>query len=251
MRNLAKKIEADIPLDTNIDQVELRIINSTAVKEDIRTQHNKQNIRTYTYLLVKRIIDIISAIVGIILLVPIMLMVKIAYLKDGDNAPILFKQTRIGKGGKKIDVYKIRSMVVDADNLLMNIIDTNPDLKKEYSENKKLRNDPRITKIGNFIRRTSIDEFPQFINVLKGDMSLVGPRPYLHREKEDMGNYYEDIINCKPGITGLWQIRGRSNVCFKNRCKLDSFYNKHKSFLLDFKIFLKTFYVVLKKDGAM
>ena len=113
-----------------------------------------------------------------------------------------------------------------------------------------MKDDPRVTKIGKFIRKTSLDEFPQFINVLKGDMSLVGPRPYLEREKEDMTYFYKYIVSCKPGVTGLWQVSGRSNVTFEDRLKLESFYSKNRGFRMDIKIFFKTFKVVLFGRGA-
>ena len=142
-------------------------------------------------------------------------------------------------------------MVVDADRILKEMLEKDPKLRAEYQETKKLKDDPRITKVGRFIRKTSLDEFPQFINILKGDMTLVGPRPYLPREKEDMKRYYNDIIECKPGLTGLWQVSGRSDVNFANRCRLDSFYNKHKCLFFDGQIFLKTFKAVFKKEGAV
>ncbi len=203
------------------------------------------------YMFAKRSFDIICGIIGCICLIPIMIVVKIAYLLHKDKAPILFKQERIGKDGKKIYIYKIRSMVPNAEQVLEDLMEKNPEIKAEYLKNKKLKNDPRITKIGKFIRKTSLDEFGQFINVLKGEMSMVGPRPYLPREKEDMKKYYEDIITCKPGITGLWQANGRSKINFENRCRLDSFYNKHKCLIFDWKIFMKTFTAVFKKEGAV
>ena len=116
--------------------------------------------------------------------------------------------------------------------------------------NRKLKDDPRITKVGKIIRHASIDEFPQFINVLLGDMSVVGPRPYLHREKEDMGHYYKRIITCKPGVTGYWQVNGRSNTDFQTRLKMDAYYCETKGIKLDLRLFLKTFATVLKRDGA-
>lgn len=141
-------------------------------------------------------------------------------------------------------------MIVGADKELERILKTDENARKEYKKNKKLKNDPRITKIGNFLRKTSLDEFPQFINVLKGEMSLVGPRPYLPREQEDMGYYYYYITKCKPGITGLWQARGRSNVDFENRCKLDRFYDEHKGLWFDFKILIWTVVSVFQSKGA-
>ena len=148
-------------------------------------------------------------------------------------------------------MYKYRSMIVGADKILERYLEENENAKKEYKEYKKLKNDPRVTKIGNFIRKTSLDEFPQFINVLKGDMSLVGPRPYLPREKEDMGEYYTYIIESKPGITGFWQVAGRSDVNFDERLKMDYDYNQNKSLKMDMKLLIKTVTNVAKKEGAI
>lgn len=200
--------------------------------------------RKYFYLTMKRIVDIFVGLIGTIIVFPMALIIKIAYMLTGDFKPILFVQKRIGKNGNSINIYKFRSMVWDADEKLKEILKDNAKLRVEYYVNKKLENDPRITKIGKFIRKCSIDEFPQFINVLIGNMSLVGPRPYLFREKEDMGNYYNDVIKCKPGITGLWQVSGRSNVSFKYRLQLDRIYAVRRSLLFDFRIAIKTFRAV-------
>mgnify|MGYP000266173084 FL=1 len=126
----------------------------------------------------------------------------------------------------------------------------NEEARKEYKKYKKLQNDPRVTKIGKIIRKTSIDELPQLINVFVGNMSLVGPRPYLPREKEDMKNLYNDIVKSKPGITGIWQVSGRNDISFDKRLEMDYTYNSDKSTMYDIKILLKTFKKVLEKDGA-
>lgn len=202
------------------------------------------------YGFMKRSFDIACGLVGCICLVPIIAIVKLTYLMHGDKAPVLFKQERIGKDGKKIYIYKVRSMVHNAEQVLEELMEKHPEIRQEYLTNKKLENDPRITRVGKFIRKTSLDEFGQFINVLKGDMTMIGPRPYLPREKDDMNKYYHDIITCKPGITGLWQANGRSNINFQNRCRLDSFYSKHKCLIFDLKIFKKTFSAVLSGEGA-
>ncbi|MDE5629975.1 MAG: sugar transferase, partial [Bacilli bacterium] len=139
-----------------------------------------------------------------------------------------------------------RSMVDNADEVLFEMLKKDKNVSEEYKINKKLKNDPRITKVGRFIRKVSIDELPQLVNVLKGDMSLIGNRPYLPREKEDMGRYYNDIILSKPGITGLWQTSGRSNTTFTKRCKIEAEYSKNMSLMTDIKIFFKTFIVVFK-----
>ncbi len=201
------------------------------------------------YRIPKRIIDIMAGIVGVILLIPITIIVKICYICQHDNNPIFFKQERIGKNGKPIYIYKFRSMVPNADQVLFDMLEKDEEMRREYKRYKKLKNDPRITKVGKFIRNTSIDEIPQFLNLLKGDMSLVGPRPYLFREKEDMGEYYDTIIKCKPGITGYWQVNGRSNTDFGKRLVLDEYYYYHRNLNLDARIVGKTFaQVVMKKD---
>ena len=162
----------------------------------------------------------------------------------------MFTQKRIGKDCKLFEIYKFRTMVPDADKKLFELLEKDEEAAKEYKLNKKLKNDPRITKLGAFLRKTSIDELPQLINVLKGDMSLVGPRPYLPREMEDMGQYYDTIVECKPGITGLWQVSGRSNTTFEQRLEFDMEYNENKGFLYDMELLTKTVGVVINKDGA-
>ena len=201
-------------------------------------------------LFIKRIIDIIGAIVGIAILIPLTVAVWIGNRICKDKGPIFYSQERIGKNGKIFKMYKFRSMVVGADEVLQELLEKDEEANKEYSEFKKLENDPRITKFGNFLRKTSLDEFPQFINVLKGEMSIVGPRAYLIREKEDMGDTYDTIIRCKPGITGLWQVNGRSSVNFKTRLDMDVEYYKKYSTTLDLEILFKTISAVLNKDGA-
>ena len=202
------------------------------------------------YKILKRIVDIIGALFGIIMLVPMTIGIYIANLIVGDNGPIFYSQNRIGKDGKIFKMYKFRSMVMGADEKLEKYLEENEEARKEYKINKKLKNDPRITKIGMFIRKTSIDEFPQFVNVLKGDMSLVGPRPYLPREIDDMGRTYPYITAVKPGVTGLWQVRGRNDVTFKDRLDLDMEYFEKKSLLFEIKILFWTVSSVVCKKGA-
>ena len=176
----------------------------------------------------------------------------IANLITKDNkGPLFYEQLRIGKNGKQFRIYKYRSMVMNADEKLWEYLNNNPEAKEEYTKYKKLKNDPRITKIGKFIRKTSIDEFPQFINVLKGDMSLVGPRPYLHREIQDMGEGYNEIIKVKPGLTGPWQTAGRSSIAFEDRVALDVEYVHTYGLINDTKFLFKTFAKLFKNGDAM
>lgn len=207
-------------------------------------------IKTVIYLCLKRIIDIIAGIVGLLILIPICLIIKIVSMCNGDFHKILFVQKRIGKNGKEFDFYKFRSMVPNADEVLFKLMEENEEIRKEYQENKKLKDDPRITKVGKFIRRYSIDELPQLINVLKGDMTLVGNRPYLPREKADMGKYFNDIVKTKPGITGYWQVSGRSDLSFNRRLKLEQFYSNNAGLRMDIEIFFKTFGAVFGHKGA-
>ena len=236
-------------MNANISEENIIADKTVIIEENIKEKIKGKNI---IYRFVKRLIDIIGGLVGIVLLIPVTVCVYLArkILKE-DDGPLFYEQLRIGKNGKVFRMYKYRSMVVGADEKLFKYLQENEEARKEYKEYKKLKNDPRITRVGNFIRRTSIDEFPQFINVLKGDMSLVGPRPYLPREKEDMGEYYTYIIQSRPGITGYWQITGRSGVTFKDRLKMDYDYNQNKNLKTDFKLLVKTVLNVVKKEGAM
>ena len=202
------------------------------------------------YRILKRTTDIIGSLFGIMMLVPMTIGMYIANLIVGDNGPIFYSQNRIGKNGKIFKMYKFRSMVMEADEKLEEYLKENEEARREYKINKKLKDDPRITKIGKFIRKTSIDEFPQFINVLKGDMSLVGPRPYLPREIEDMGDTYPYITAVKPGVTGLWQVKGRNEVTFKDRLNLDMEYFEKKSLVFEIKILFWTVKSVVYKKGA-
>ncbi len=203
------------------------------------------------YQILKRIIDIISALFGLIILCPLIAIVYIANKIAKDDGPIFFMQKRIGEDGKLFRLYKFRTMVVNADKILMKKLKDDKEFREKYLSYRKVENDERITKIGKFLRKTSLDEFPQFINVIKGDMSLVGPRPYLFREKKDMNEYYDYIIKCKPGITGLWQVSGRNKNTFQERLKLDLEYYNNRNLLYDIKIILKTVLSVFKKEGAM
>lgn len=201
------------------------------------------------YYCVKRLFDIIFGLLGILILIPIAIFIKIASILSKDFNPIFYSHVRIGKNGKEFKLYKFRSMIPDADKVLEELL-KDKKIAAEYSKNKKLKNDPRITKIGKLIRKSSLDEIPQFINILKGDMSLVGNRPYLPREKEDMGKYYADIIKTKPGLTGYWQVSGRNDVSFKKRLKLEQYYSNNYSLKMDMIIIFKTIKVVLGMKGA-
>lgn len=210
----------------------------------------KTTLRELGYRFIKRLFDIICGLIGLILLIPITIILKIINMISGDFAPVIFSQNRIGKNGREFKFYKFRSMVPNADEILFKTLEMDKIAAEEYKKNKKFKNDPRITKVGKLIRKLSIDELPQLINVLKGDMSIIGNRPYLPREKDDMEEFYNDIIKTKPGITGYWQVNGRSKTTFKERLELEQYYSKNYSLILDIQIFFKTFKVVLFGKGA-
>lgn len=233
----------------NMDDDELkkyRIENKTH-NEKI-AQRTIRNIISKT---LKRIIDIISGLIGTLLLIPITLIIWIFSKVNKENGPLFYSQERIGKDGKIFKMYKFRTMVENADELLDSYLRDNPEEATEYAINKKLSNDPRITKTGKILRKLSLDEWPQFIAILFNKMSLVGPRPYLPKEKEDMKEYYKYIIKVKPGLTGPWQIAGRNNLTFEERLKLDEEYVSRCGNKRDIIILVKTFKKVFSKEGAI
>ena len=223
------------------------MFETTLEKDDTAS---RVSIKQISYLVIKRIFDILISLIGLILLIPIAIIIKVAYMCTGDFTSIFFVQERIGKNGKLFKFFKFRSMVPNADEILFRTMELDEIVAQEYNKNKKLKDDPRVTKIGKLIRKLSIDEFPQFINVFLGEMSLIGNRPYLPREKQDMGEFYEDIIKTKPGLTGYWQVSGRSNTTFEKRLELEKEYSDNASLKLDIVIFFKTFAVVLFGKGA-
>lgn len=206
--------------------------------------------RMIIYLIIKRIFDILVGIIGTAVVIPLTIVIWILRkIYKEDDGPLFYEQLRIGKDGKRFRLYKFRSMCMNADEKLQSYLDENPEAKKEYKKYKKLKNDPRITKTGQFLRATSLDEFPQFFNVLIGNMSFVGPRPYLPREKEEM-THYEEIVKCKPGVTGWWQVNGRSNTDFETRNEQDKEYEEKRSIIFDIKIMFMTVAQTIKRKGA-
>ena len=166
------------------------------------------------------------------------------------DGPVFFSQTRIGRGGKPFKVYKFRTMVNNAPDVLQKLLDENPELRAEWERDFKLKNDPRITPIGRFLRKTSLDELPQLWNILKGDMSLVGPRPVAPAEIERYGRFAKHYYAQRPGLTGLWQVSGRNDTSYERRAVLDAYYSKNRSLMLNLSIIAKTVRVVLKGSGA-
>lgn len=201
------------------------------------------------FFFIKRCIDIILSLLGLIILSPVFLLIAILIKKE-DHGNIFYKHKRIGHMNKDIYIYKFRSMTnkyKTFDEFYQTLSD---EQKQEWDENFKLENDPRITKIGRFIRKTSLDELPQIINILKGDMSIIGPRPVVNDEIEKYGNQKAKFLSVKPGLTGYWAANGRSATTYEDRIKLELYYIDHCSLLLDIKIFFKTILSVLKKEGA-
>lgn len=234
-----------------VEQSNLSTVDNEIIQEKINNKLTKIKIRHAISGFIKRGIDLVAGITGCLLLVPITLFVVISNVLNKDKGPIVFTQERIGKNGKVFKMYKFRTMVVGAEEILQKHIQEETEIGKEYIEHKKIKNDPRITKVGKFLRATSLDEFPQFINVIKGQMSLVGPRPYLPMEKEDMAEYYDYIVQMKPGVTGPWQVEGRNNLEFKDRLELDKEYCDRRGNRRDVRILFKTVLKVVRKEGAI
>lgn len=200
------------------------------------------------YQAVKRAIDIVISLIGTIILIPVAVLIKSVYLISGDRAPIIYKQSRIGKNGSEIKIFKFRTMVPDADKMLSELLNDEK-YRNEWNANQKLVNDPRITKIGRVLRKTSIDELPQLLNVLLGDMSLVGPRPLVRGELE-IHNGLKLYQQVKPGITGWWACNGRSNIDYYERLELEYHYVRNISAYLDLLCIFRTIVLVLKREGA-
>jgi len=201
------------------------------------------------YRYIKRLLDIILSLIGLIMLIPICIVVKISFLCKGDKKSIFFKHIRIGKDGKPFMMYKFRSMVHNAEELLEELL-KDERYKKEWAESQKIEKDPRVTTIGAFLRKSSMDELPQLLNVLKGDMSIVGPRPLVDGELEEHGGskiYWKE----KPGITGWWGCHGRSDVDYSQRLELEYYYIQNISFKLDVICILRTVTAVVKHKGAL
>lgn len=202
------------------------------------------------HLPVKRLFDILFSFSVMILTLPLMFVVALA-IRISSKGSIVYAHERIGRGGKPFHCYKFRTMHKDADKVLHECLDKCPEMKKEWEENHKLKNDPRITPVGKFLRKLSLDEFPQFWNVIIGDMSIVGPRPMVRAEIENkLGTKAPKILSVRPGLTGIWQTSGRSNTSYVRRVQLDELYVEHRSLWLDVKLICKTVPSMLMSRGA-
>lgn len=198
----------------------------------------------FNYLSIKYIFDKLFALIFLIISFPLFLIISIL-ISSTSPGPIFYKHKRLGKLGRSIYCYKFRTMYPNSQISLDQILKTDKRLKNEFYKNFKLKKDPRVTKVGIFLRKTSLDELPQLVNVLKGEMSLIGPRPITSLEKDKYGIHIKKLLSVKPGISGLWQVCGRSRVSYQERVKMDIDYISKVSFLLDFKIIIKTIIIVL------
>lgn len=208
-----------------------------------KTLHLQQ---TSNYLLYKRLVDIVGASLGLIMLFPLFLLVGLIIKLEDPKGAVFFHQKRIGKNGKEFSMYKFRSMITNAEEMLDSLMHRNETTGAMF----KMKDDPRITRIGKFIRKTSIDELPQLWNVLKGEMSLVGPRPPLPREVKDYTEYDMQRLYVTPGCTGLWQVSGRSNLGFEEMVELDLEYIKKRTILYDFTLIMRTLKVFIDSKNA-
>lgn len=226
------------------------VMNEASIGIENKDKEITLNIRKthYIYPMIKRIFDVLVSIISLIILSPIFLLIVLAIrIESKGNA--FYKHKRIEKNGQVIYLYKFRSMYSNSKEKLEEML-KDPKVRKEWEENFKLENDPRITKIGRVLRNTSLDELPQLLNILNGDMSLVGPRPVIDSEIEKYGNEKDKFLSVTPGLTGWWACNGRSCTSYEDRKKLELYYIDHRGILLDLKIIGKTFVSVIKRNGA-
>ncbi len=227
-----------------MDLINKTMDNQQIVAVKIDECVEKSKIKAYD--VVKRIIDIVLGTIGMIICLPIFIIIAIL-IKTDSKGPVFFKHTRVGKNGKVLKIYKFRTMVQNAEELIKSFT---PEQKKEFEENFKLENDPRVTKVGRILRKTSLDELPQIINILKGEMCIIGPRPIIESELEKYGKNKNKFLSVAPGLTGYWAANGRSDVSYEERMALELYYVDHRSLWLDLKIFVKTIGSVLTGRGA-
>lgn len=222
------------------------VIKNTSLKETKTTIPKVKDIKS-PYKLIKRACDIGLSSIGLIALAPVFLIIGIA-IKIDSKGPAFFVHKRIGKNGKIINIYKFRTMYEGSENMITKF---SKEQLEEYNKNYKLKEDPRVTKIGKFLRKTSLDELPQILNILKGELSIVGPRPVVSNELEKYGKDKDKFLSIKPGLTGYWQVNGRSLTSYEDRMKMELYYVENRGAWLDIKIFFKTIISVIKKEGAM
>lgn len=234
-------------MDLNMENQAILNDDLILTSEVTRLRRTNKEEEIESYIKNKRVLDILLASIGLVALLPVFLLVA-TMIKINSRGSVFFAHTRIGKDGKKFKMYKFRTMYENAEEMIQ---DFTPEQKKEWQENYKLKDDPRITRIGRFLRKTSLDELPQIINIIKGDLSIIGPRPIIDRELEKYGENKQKFLSVTPGLTGYWQANGRSDTTYKQRMKMELYYIDHMSPKLDAQIFFKTFKTVLKKEGAI
>ena len=203
--------------------------------------------KSFLYEITKRVIDIVGSLIGIILLSPIFLIIAVLIKIEDPNGKVFFGHKRVGYEGNLFPCWKFRTMVHNAEELLKQLT---PEQKKEYEETFKLKDDPRITKIGKFLRKTSLDELPQLVNILFGQMTIIGPRPIVTKELEKYGEYGEYLVRVKPGLSGLWQVSGRSDTSYEERVTFDMQYIVKRNIGLDLYIMFMTVVKIFKREGA-
>ena len=214
-------------------------------EKDMSMGERNKNRRFYH--LVKRMIDVVLSLFGLVLISPFVVIMAIL-IKIDSKGPVFFKHHRIGKNGKPFSMYKFRTMKDGAEAM---INDFTPEQLEEWNENFKLKDDPRITRIGKFLRKTSLDELPQLVNILRGDMSIVGPRPVIEVELEEYGNDKDEFLSIRPGLTGWWASNGRSEISYPERCSYELYYVRNESFWLDVKVMFLSVISVFLHKGAM
>lgn len=219
------------------------------MEEDMILLRVQNNLARPYYRFVKRFFDVVVTLFSMLIFIPVGLIISLMIYIDNPG-PVLFAHRRVGKDGKEFPCYKFRSMIVGAEDALKQYLIEHPEAREEWERDFKLKDDPRITKLGHFLRKTSLDELPQLLNVLKGEMSLVGPRPIVQKEVEKYGLYIEDFYLVRPGITGVWQVSGRSDTTYDERVQMDSWYVHNWSVWIDIVYLIRTVEAVLKRKGA-
>jgi len=219
------------------------------IRPELTTANRSTSARKVVNFEAEYFLNALIAFGALIFLAPLMIVVALAvYLQDG--GPIFFAHRRIGKDGRPFPCLKFRSMAVDAEARLQQLLASDPAARAEWTANHKLKFDPRVTKLGDFLRRSSLDELPQLFNVLRGEMSLVGPRPVVHAESAHYGHWFDTYCSVRPGITGLWQVSGRSDVSYRQRVALDVLYVRRKCLAMDFGILVQTVPAVFMRRGS-
>ena len=231
----------------NIDMTHNNVIEDISILKLPAKGYRELLGKNIPYKIVKRTTDVALSTIAMIALMPLFLIISLA-IKLESKGPVFFKHTRVGKDGKTIQIYKFRSMVDNAEDLIKKFT---PEQMKEYKENYKLKNDPRITKVGKFLRRTSLDELPQLINIMKGDLSIIGPRPVVADELKKYGVNIEKFLSVTPGLTGYWADNGRSCTSYEQRMQMELFYIDNISLKMDAKVFFETIGAVAKRKWAI